>query len=636
MKNEFLMAFNDVLEDKQLPKEVILQAIESAMVSAYRRAVNASTAQQVDAKIDPSTGQVTIYAEKEVVEDIVDERTEVLFEEARKVNPLAELGDMVIVETTPRDFGRVAAQTARQVIQQRIREAERNAQMSHFERQLGEIVSGVVQAVSNQAITIGLDMKAEGVMPANQKIPGERFRVHDRIRAIIADVKDGPRGPQIVLSRGHRNFLRRLLETEVPEIYHGIVEIRAISREPGQRAKVAVSATQAGVDPVGACVGVKGVRIQAIVKELHDEKIDIIEWSPDPVIYIQKAISPARISGVYLNEEAKTATVVVMEDQLSLAIGRDGQNARLAAKLTNWRIDIKSVLEAAADTLQRAQVEPDMQHIAAQESEKMVLIAEILQKKADDRPLSPEEYSQLAQFVERVERRVADEQKAAEQADQEQVTALRAEIGEAAFEASLDALGLPEHVFNILTEADYLSAGDLILAMKANPDKVLGLPGIGTKAAQAIDKAVSEAKFEAPVEEPEVEDAESETVESEAEVESPVEEVAATEDPVSEEQPVAESTEAEAVVGEAVAEKAKPESQQEDDETMSFEEMFKLRADAIQPVEEPAEEEDDADKKSKKSKKGKKSVVLEFDEDLGEVVGRKKHKRGDDWDEDSW
>lgn len=635
MKNEFLMAFNDVLEDKQLPKEVILQAIESAMVSAYRRAVNASTAQQVDAKIDPSTGQVTIYAEKEVVEDIVDERTEVLFEDARKVNPLAELGDMVIVETTPRDFGRVAAQTARQVIQQRIREAERNAQMSHFERQLGEIVSGVVQAVSNQAITIGLDMKAEGVMPANQKIPGERFRVHDRIRAIIADVKDGPRGPQIVLSRGHRNFLRRLLETEVPEIYHGIVEIRAISREPGQRAKVAVSATQAGVDPVGACVGVKGVRIQAIVKELHDEKIDIIEWSPDPVIYIQKAISPARISGVYLNEEAKTATVVVMEDQLSLAIGRDGQNARLAAKLTNWRIDIKSVLEAAADTLQRAQVEPDMQHIAAQESEKMVLIAEILQKKADDRPLSPEEYSQLAQFVERVERRVADEQKAAEQADQEQVTALRAEIGEAAFEASLDALGLPEHVFNILTEADYLSAGDLILAMKTNPDKVLGLPGIGTKAAQAIDKAVSEAKFEAPVEEPEVEDAESETVESEAEVESPVEEVAATEEPVSEE-PVAESAEAEAVVGEAVAEKAKPESQQEDDETMSFEEMFKLRADAIQPVEEPAEEEDDADKKSKKSKKGKKSVVLEFDEDLGEVVGRKKHKRGDDWDEDSW
>jgi transcription termination/antitermination protein NusA len=630
MKNEFLMAFNDVLEDKQLPKEIILQAIESAMVSAYRRAVNASTAQHVEAKVDPSTGQVTIYAEKEVVEDMVDERTEVMLEDAHKVNPLAELGDMVIVETTPRDFGRVAAQTARQVIQQRIREAERNAQMSHFERQLGEIVSGVVQAVSNQAITIGLDMKAEGVMPANQKIPNERFRVHDRVRAIIIEVKDGPRGPQIVLSRGHRNFLRRLLETEVPEIYHGVVEIRAISREPGQRAKVAVSATQAGVDPVGACVGVKGVRIQAIVKELHDEKIDIIEWSPDPIIYIQKAISPARISGVYLNEPEKTATVVVMEDQLSLAIGRDGQNARLAAKLTNWRIDIKSVLEAAADSLQRAQTEPDMQHIAADEADKMVQVAEILQKKADSRPLAPEEYSQLAQFVERVERRVADEQKAAEEADQEQIAALRAEIGEPAFEAALDTLGLPEHVFNILTEADYLTAGDLILTMKANPDKVLGLPGIGTKAAQAIEKAVAEAKFEAPVEE-------------EPQAELPVEEAPAAEEDVSAEaateEAVTEEVQPEAVeeTPETEAEVSQPEVKEEEGESMSFEEMFKLRADAVQPVAEPSEDEDDSDKKSKKNKKGKKSVVLEFDEDLGEVVGRKKHKRGgDDWDEDAW
>jgi transcription termination/antitermination protein NusA len=629
MKNEFLLAFNDVLEDKQLPKEVILQAIESAMVSAYRRAVNASTAQHVEAKVDPSTGQVTIYAEKEVVEDMVDERTEVMLEDAHKVNPLAELGDMVIVETTPRDFGRVAAQTARQVIQQRIREAERNAQMSHFERQLGEIVSGVVQAVSNQAITIGLDMKAEGVMPANQKIPNERFRVHDRVRAIIIEVKDGPRGPQIVLSRGHRNFLRRLLETEVPEIYHGVVEIRAISREPGQRAKVAVSATQAGVDPVGACVGVKGVRIQAIVKELHDEKIDIIEWSPDPIIYIQKAISPARISGVYLNEPEKTATVVVMEDQLSLAIGRDGQNARLAAKLTNWRIDIKSVLEAAADSLQRAQTEPDMQHIAADEADKMVQVAEILQKKADGRPLAPEEYSQLAQFVERVERRVADEQKAAEEADQEQTAALRAEIGEPAFETALDALGLPEHVFNILTEADYLTAGDLILTMKANPDKVLGLPGIGAKAAQAIEKAVAEAKFEAPVEE------------EEPQAELPVEEAPTAEEDLSAEaateEAVTEEVQPEAVeeTPEAEAEASQSEVKEEEAESMTFEEMFKLRADAVQPAAEASEDEDDSDKK-KKTKKGKKSVVLEFDEDLGEVVGRKKHKRGDSWDEDAW
>ena len=618
MKNEFLLAFNDVLEEKQLPKEVIIQAIESAMVSAYRRAVNASSAQHVEAKLDPETGHVAIYAEKEVVEDTVDDRTEVLLEDARKVNPLAQLGDMVIVETTPKDFGRVAAQTARQVIQQRIREAERNAQMSYFERQLGEIVSGVVQAVNNQAITIGLDMKAEGVMPANQKIPGEKFRVHERIRAIIAEVKDGPRGPQIVLSRGHRNFLRRLLETEVPEIYHGIVEIRAISREPGQRAKVAVSATQAGVDPVGACVGVKGVRIQAIVKELHDEKIDIIEWSPDPVTYIQKAISPARISGVYLNEAEKTATVVVMEDQLSLAIGRDGQNARLAAKLTNWRIDIKSVVEAASDAIHRIQTQPRLASIAEAEAEKMVQLAEILQKKADNRPLAPEEYSMLAQFVERVERRMVDDQKAAEQASLDKLSDVRAEIGELAFENSLDVLGLPEHVFNILTEADYRTAGDLLLAMKVSPEKVLSLAGIGAKAIQAIEKAVAEVKFEAPAPVVEIE------AEAPAEVETPVEVVAET---------VADEVES-APVEDQAAPKAEetPAVVEEETETMSFEEMFKLRADAVRPAEAV---EDDESKDKKKGKKGKKSVVLEFDEDRGEVVGRKKHKRGDGW-EDEW
>lgn len=610
MKNEFMLAFNDVLEEKQLPKEIILQAIESAMVSAYRRAVNASTAQQVEAKVDPDSGHVTIYAEKEVVEDVVDERTEVVLEQARKVNPLAELGDMVIVETTPKDFGRVAAQTARQVIQQRIREAERNAQMSYFERQLGEIVSGVVQAVNNQAITIGLDMKAEGVMPANQKIPGEKFRVHDRVRAIIAEVKDGPRGPQIVLSRGHRNFLRRLLETEVPEIYHGIVEIRAISREPGQRAKVAVSATQAGVDPVGACVGVKGVRIQAIVKELHDEKIDIIEWSADPVTYIQKAISPARVSGVYLTEAEKTATVVVMEDQLSLAIGRDGQNARLAAKLTNWRIDIKSVVEAASDALHRLQTQADMVAIAETESDKVGQVAEVLQKKADNRPLAPEEYTLLAQFVDRIERRLVEGQKAAEQANLDKLAELRAEIGELAFENSLDALGLPEHVYNILTEADYRTAGDLLLAMKVSPEKVLTLPGIGAKAIQAIEKAVAEAKIEAVAVEEVAIPVEEAPAPVETQVEAPVE---AASEPV-------EVVEVEAKPVAPVA------SEDEEPETMSFEEMFKLRADAVRP----AEDEESLDKK--KGKKGKKSVALEFDEDRGEVVGRKKHKRGDGWD----
>ena len=244
MKSEFALAFNEVVEDRQLSKDVILEALESAMVSAYRRAVNASNAQLVEAKVDMETGEVEIFAEKEVVEDVQDERTEVLLSEAKLVEPTAELGDMVVVESTPADFGRVAAQTARQVIQQRIREAEREIQFDYFEKQAGEIVSGIVQSVSGRGATIGLDKKAEGLMLRKDMIPRERLRVHDRIRALIYDVKETNRGPQIFLSRAHRNFLRRLLENEVPEIYHGVVEIRSIAREPGQRAKVAVSATQ--------------------------------------------------------------------------------------------------------------------------------------------------------------------------------------------------------------------------------------------------------------------------------------------------------------------------------------------------------------------------------------------------------
>ncbi len=504
-KNEFALAFNEVLEEKQLSKDIILGAIESAMVSAYRRAVNASTAQHVEAKVDTETGKVTVFAEKEVVEDVQEINTEVNLDDARKVNPEAQLGDMVIVESTPADFGRVAAQTARQVIQQRIREAERSAQMEYFARQVGEIVSGVIQASNAQGATIGLDMKAEGVLPANQKIPNERFKVHDRIRTVVLEVKDGSRGPQIILSRAHRNFLRRLLENEVPEIYHGVVEIRAIAREPGARAKVAVMATQAGVDPVGACVGIKGVRIQAIVKELHDEKIDIIQWDPDPIVYISKAISPARVSGVYLNEVDgnRTATVVVMEDQLSLAIGRDGQNARLAAKLTGWRIDIKSVVEAASDTLAKLQNDPQLAESLPAAAEMMPQVEEILAKKAENRPVTPEEYTALGQFVDRVERRTIQIKEEAVRVDDERLAAAKADVVPAAFNMPLDQLGLKEHVFNILTEANFETVGDLILAMKLDANKVLGLPGVGPKAMQNIEEQLAAVKFPEPEPTPE-------------------------------------------------------------------------------------------------------------------------------------
>ena len=658
-KSEFALAFNEVLEDKQLPKEIILGAIESAMVSAYRRAVNASSAQHVEARVDPETGQVLVYAEKEVVEEVLDERTEVTLEEARRFEPDVQLGDMAIVETTPADFGRVAAQTARQVIQQRIREAERAAQMEYFDKQSGEIVSGVVQATNAHSTTVGLDMKAEGIMPGNQRIPGERFRLHDRVRAVVLEVKDGPRGPQIILSRSHRNFLRRLLENEVPEIYHGIVEVRAISREPGQRAKVAVMATQPGVDPVGACVGIKGVRIQAIVKELHDEKIDIIQWDPDPVVYISKAISPARVNGVYLSETpdaGRTATVVVLEDQLSLAIGRDGQNARLAAKLTGWRIDIKSLVEATGDAVQKLQTDTELATMLPTVVETVPAIEAILTKKAEGRPVTPEEYTQMSQFVDRVERRTIQIQEEAAREEEERVTAARAEIAATAFEMSVYDSGIKEHILNILTEAEFETVGDLMLALKVDRDRVLGLPGIGPKSMENIEESLAALTFPEPEPEPEPEA----EVEPESEVEAIVEEVPVA-DQVAEPEAVVESSEAEAqeeVQPEAVVEEVveapveemvkEKKSRKKDEEELtedsdlvkddvSLDELFALK-EMFQTgrVSEDEEEEEPSDGKKKGKKKKKKHVEIEYDEDLGEVVARKKHKRGDDDFEENW
>jgi N utilization substance protein A len=619
-KNEFALAFNEVLEEKQLAKDIVVSAIESAMVSAYRRAVSASTAQHVEAKLDPDTGLVTVYAEKEVVEDhVVDDRTEVLLEVARKVNPEIQLGDMIVVETTPADFGRVAAQTARQVIQQRIREAERSNQMQYFERQVGEIVSGLVQASNAQSATIGLDMKAEGVMPNNQKIPGERLKLHDRIRAVVMEVKDGTRGPQIVLSRAHRNFLRRLLENEVPEIYHGIVEIRAIAREPGARAKVAVSATQAGIDPVGACVGIKGVRIQAIVKELHDEKIDIIQWDQDPIIYISKAISPARVNGVYLadNEGARTATVVVGEDQLSLAIGRDGQNARLAAKLTGWRIDIKSLTEASSDSLKKLQNNAELAALLPAAVEVIPQVQEILTKKSENRPIMPEEYTVLGQFVDRVERRTIQIKEEAARVEEARTTAARADIPAAAFNMTLDQAGIKEHIFNILTEAGFETVGGLMFTLKTDPNKVLGLAGVGSKALQNIEESLAALTF------PEPEPVKMEVpAAAEVDVVEPVA-VAVEEIPLEKKQ----------LEGKKDAKKDVEEEENAKD-GVSLDELFKMKPEIFQTT---GVVEDDAEKKKAAGKKGKKKgVELEFDEGLGAVVGRKKHKRGDDVVGEDW
>jgi len=616
INNDFSKAFGDVLEEKQLPKEIIVEAIETAMASAYRRAVNASSAQEVVGKIDLETGEVTIFAEKEIVEDVQDERTETTLENALKYDEEAEMGGMALVESTPANFGRVAAQTARQVIQQRIREAERSVQAEYFERQIGEIVSGVVQASGGRhGVTVGLDMKAEGTIPNNQKIPGERFRVHDRIRTVVLEVKDSPRGPQIILSRGHGSFLRRMLENEVPEIYHGVVEIRGIAREPGRRAKVAVFAMQEGIDPVGACVGIRGVRIQNIVRELHNEKIDIIEQ----IAYISKAISPARVTGVYLNEKlgaARTATVVVTEDQLSLAIGRDGQNARLAAKLTGWRIDIKSLVEATADSLNKLQNDAELAEMLPSAVEEAPAIEALLAKKSEGRSLSPEDYQILSAFMDGVERRTIEVQAEAAKAEQERIDAARADIPPVAFDMELSETDIKEHIFNILFEAEYETVGELMLSLRLDPDKVFDLPGIGPKAIENITEVLAVMTFPEPEPEiVEVEETVEEDVEEEA-VEVEIEEIA---------------EDAEQVESEEVTETVEAEP-----ETEKMDEIFSVKPEMISS--EGTEEEIDPEEIAKEKKKQKKKFVkYEFDPELGEVVAQKRRKRkADEWEEEDW
>ncbi len=493
MKTEFALAFKQVINEKNLPEEIIIEALKDAMVSAYRRSVNASSAQKVEAEIDLETGDVVVFVEKEVVEDIHDNRTEVLLEEARKVNQDTALGDLEMVESTPEDFGRVAAQTARQVIQQRIRQAERQSQYEYYNGKIGEIVTGVIQAVHRHELTVGLNINAEGKMPRNQQIGKEYYRVHDRIRALLLDVEETTREPRIILSRAHRDFLRRLLENEVPEIYQGLVEIRSIAREAGYRSKVAVTALKPGVDPVGACVGIRGVRIQAIVRELSDEKIDVIEWNPNTEEFISKALSPARVLSVFLNKEADgmpTATVVVPEDQLSLAIGRNGQNARLAAKLSGWRIDIKGLFEAVSDTLFKIQDDPRYTQFQDLEAGTIPRIEAILAKKAEGRPITPEEYRELHHFNSRVESGLIKERREVTKQQQARIQAAKAAVPDDAYDLPIMTLGLTAKVEKLLNDSGLGSVGELAYRLLLIPKSIVNIDGIGPSYFQEIESAL--------------------------------------------------------------------------------------------------------------------------------------------------
>jgi len=340
MNLELIRAVQQLEEEKGISKDVIFEDVEAALLTAYKKNFGGA-AQNVRIEVDRGSGEYHVYQIRTVVEAVDDPTAQIALGEVQQYDPTAAVGDMVELEVTPRDFGRIAAQTAKQVLVQRLREAERELVYKEFRDREGDIVTGQVQRIERKNVYLDLG-RIEAVLPPPEQIPRESHRQGERVKAYVVEVRQGTRGPQIVVSRTHPGLLKRLFELEVPEIYEGIVEIKTIAREAGARSKIAVASRDKNVDAVGACVGPKGSRVQAIVDELRGEKIDIIPWNPDAALFVAAGLSPAKVVRVDVNEETKTATVIVPDHQLSLAIGREGQNARLAAKLTGWRIDIKS------------------------------------------------------------------------------------------------------------------------------------------------------------------------------------------------------------------------------------------------------------------------------------------------------
>ena len=370
--SELIIAMEELEKEKGIKKDYLLEAIETALVTAYKR--NFDSAENVRITMDKVTGEIHVYAEKDVVEkpeDVENNKLQISLEDAKRINSKLEVGDKAEIEQVPKNFGRIAAQTAKQVIVQKIREASRNFLFDEFNERKGEIVSGIIQKADGGTVVLDLG-KLEGIMPVKEQIPTEKYKVNDKIRAYIVDVERGTKGaPQVIVSRAHNDFVRKLFELEIPEIYEGLIEIKGVSRDPGNRSKVAVYSSNENIDPVGSCVGQKGIRIQNIINELNGEKIDVIEWSEDPATYISAALLPAEVMAVDVKPEEKFAQVIVRDDQLSLAIGKAGQNARLVARLTNWKIDIKSesqFREMLANLSKNAEIE-DVEEVSKDSNE---------------------------------------------------------------------------------------------------------------------------------------------------------------------------------------------------------------------------------------------------------------------------
>jgi len=348
MNMEFIEAIQELEKEKGTSADVLFEAIEAALISAYKK--NFSSLQNVRVYIDRVTGEIKVYTRKNVVEVVEDSRLQISLEEAKEIQPNYSVDDVVEFEVTPKNFGRIAAQTAKQVVVQRIREAERSLIYDEYINREGDIVTGIIQRTEQRNVIVDLG-RVEAILPATEQITGEAYDIHQRIKAFVLEVRKTTKGPQIILSRTHPGLIKRLFELEVPEIHDGIVEIKGVAREAGARSKIAVYSKEKNVDPVGACVGPKGSRVQTIVNELRGEKMDIISFSSDPVEFVANALSPAKVLGVFPRFEDKVTLVVVPDYQLSLAIGKEGQNARLAAKLTGWKIDIKNETQAYEQNL---------------------------------------------------------------------------------------------------------------------------------------------------------------------------------------------------------------------------------------------------------------------------------------------
>lgn len=584
MKSEFEIAITQLSADRNLSPQIILEAIESALVSAYKR--NYGSNQNASVHIDPHTGQAQVFVKRLVVEEVTDEATQVSLKEARLHQADAEIGDFVDIEVKPRNFGRIAAQTAKQVITQRIREAERDSVYAEYAERVGEIVNGIVRNVDARTNDVVLSLgKAEVLLPHNEQIPHERYRFNQRLRVYIIGVDRAGHGPQIKVSRTHPDLLRRLLELEVPEIFNGIVEIKAIAREPGFRSKVAVHATQQGVDPVGSCVGMRGVRIRNIVNELNGEKIDVVSWSSDMRTFIANALSPAKVVDVHLFESDKTATVVVPERSLSLAIGKEGQNARLAAKLTGWRIDIKSEEEAAAEA-ERLMAEREEAERRAQEREEARRAAAELLAQAEAAMAAEEAAEQEAEVedaVESVEPSVADTSEILDQvSDEEELAWSPTPVSEEGATSSEAERGEAEELVSEEAEAEPVMA-------ELEDDQTVEAEEAGAEEAGAEEAGAEEAGAE------------------------------------------------EAVAEEAVAEEESAEAQPESaDESDEAEEMD---VEHPEPSKEWAEEEtfeDDEDSSDSRRRGRRRDRRLEYDEQLGRVVARKRRKPSRRSWEDTW